>query len=61
MFFNQNRIENNDWNQYFLMQYYGLKTRLLDWSESALTAVYFSVEDDLKTDDSKIWILNLLC
>lgn len=58
MFLKQNRIENNDWNNYFLMQHYGLNTRLLDWTESALVAIYFAVKDFSKTDDSKIWILN---
>lgn len=57
MFLNQNRIENNDWNKYFLMQHYGLSTRLLDWTESALVAIYFAVKDD-DSDNQKIWILN---
>jgi hypothetical protein len=58
MFLNQNRIENNCWNNYFLMQHYGLSTRLLDWTESALVAIYFAVKDDNKKDDAKIWILD---
>ncbi|WP_396145215.1 FRG domain-containing protein [Flavobacterium sp.] len=57
-FFNQNRIENNEWNKYFLMQHYGLKTRLLDWTENALVAIYFSIEDVSTDDDAVIWILN---
>jgi hypothetical protein len=58
MFLNQNRIENNDWNNYFLMQHYGLNTRLLDWTESALVAIYFAIREDAKKEDAKIWILN---
>lgn len=33
------------WEWYFLMQYYGVPTRLLDWTDGALVALYFAVRD----------------
>lgn len=33
----------NNWEQMFAMQHYGMPTRLLDWSENLLVATYFSL------------------
>ncbi|MGS0706222.1 FRG domain-containing protein [Acinetobacter sp. ANC 3781] len=44
-----------DWM--FLMQHYGVPTRLLDWSESPLVALYFAVQGH-KEEDGALWILD---
>jgi hypothetical protein len=51
-------FENNGWNRYCLMQHYKIKTRMLDWTENALVALFFAVEDQaFSSDDAKVWIL----
>jgi len=50
------KIEDNDWNRYFLMQHYKIQTRLLDWTESALLALFFAILDNNRSD-AKVWIL----
>jgi FRG domain-containing protein len=43
---------------YFLMQHYGAPTRLLDWTDGALLALYFSVRDLRKPRDCAVWVLD---
>lgn len=42
------------------MQHYSVPTNILDWSISALTAIYFAVKDGPNEDghDAEIWILD---
>ncbi len=45
------------WEALFVMQQYGLPTRLLDWSGSLAVAAYFAVRDTDIAQDGAVWIM----
>jgi len=51
-------LPTNSWDLYFLMQHYGAPTRLLDWTESPVIALYFAVRDNPGYYDSAVWMLD---
>lgn len=49
----------NLWDWYFLMQHSGAPTRLLDWTEGALIALYFAVRNKPdEASDAAVWVLD---
>lgn len=46
-----------DWEWMFLMQHHGAPTRLVDWTENALCALYFAVEKE-PDHDGAVWCVD---
>jgi len=63
----QTRPLNTEWEHLFFMQHYGVPTRLLDWSENSMVALYFAIASAEErrdpvthafTSDAAVWFLN---
>ena len=46
------------WEWYFLMEHYGVPTRLLDWSDGALVALYFALKPAKISQDASVYMLD---
>src|SRR5687768_14088145 len=48
----------DDWEWYYLMQHYGLPTRLLDWTENPLFALFFALRSKSVGATPCVWIMD---
>ncbi|SNZ09893.1 FRG domain-containing protein [Terribacillus aidingensis] len=53
-------LNEDDWSQLFVMQHHGVKTRLLDWTESFAVALYFALLNPIPGKEPVIWMLSPL-
>ncbi len=47
-----------EWEWYFIMQHHGVPTRLLDWTQGALIALFFAVRNNPGHYDAAVWALD---
>jgi hypothetical protein len=55
------RAPADKWDWYFLMQHHNVPTRLLDWTENSLVALFFAVHEEQepgKECDSAVWAID---
>jgi hypothetical protein len=59
----KNRLD-DIWDRLFLMQHYGMPTRLLDWTENPLLALFFALSSAAQdvsggyNNDAAVWVLS---
>lgn len=52
------RIPSDKWEWYFTLQHYRGRTRLLDWTDAALVALYFGVSGNTGKTHAAVWALD---
>ena len=46
------------WERYFLMEHYSVPTRLLDWSDGAMVALYFALKPTKTSHNAAVYMLD---